>query len=213
MSASERSQAIKFFKDHVIGKTLVAAPITTVTDQGRTEGHYETQTFFSNLVETANGFHFDLTDISRGTLYLRGADGATIRSDGSLHAVRVYRYEITERKSSGKLVGFARCVTSTNTEPDPVSGTISLVRMWLEDEALVVEETQAGYADFPGASGVANAVASDGVYRYRIEEGKLEMRYQQTTFDVDPTTLRRTRTADEFPEQVSREIEFYVLDA
>jgi hypothetical protein len=204
---------VEFLRDHVIGKTLVAAPITTITDQGRAEGHLETQTFFSNCVETANGFCFDLTDIARGTFYLRGADGATIRSDGSLNAVRVYRYEMTERKSSGKLVGFARYVASTNTEPDPVSGTVSLVRMWLEDGVLMVEETQAGYADFPGAGGVANAVASDGVYRYRIEDGKLEMRYQQTTFDVDPTTLRRTRTSDEFPEQVSREIEFYVLDA
>jgi hypothetical protein len=207
MRTSERTQVIKFLKDHVIGKTVVAAPVSTYTDQGRIEGVYEDQTFFSNLVEKADGFCFDLTAIFMGTLYELDK-GQRVKSEGSLNAVRVYRYEMTERKSSGRLVGFAWFVSSTNTQPDPFSGIVFLARMWLESEALVVQETQAGYADVAVTGGAFKPIASDGKYRYAVEDGKLVVHYQQTTFDVDPETLMRTPTQDKFPVQVSMEIGF-----
>jgi hypothetical protein len=208
MKTSECSQVVKFLKDHVIGKTVVAAPVTTRIDQGRTEGVYEDQTFFSNLVEKAQGFSFDLTVIFRGTLYQVDKGGQRGQPEGSLNAVRVYRYEMTERQSSGKLVGFARFISSTNAQPDPVSGTVFLARMGLEGGALAVHETQAGYADVAVAGGTFKSVASDAKYRYAVEDGKLVVQLQQATFDVDPETLKRTPTQDKFPTQVSKEIGF-----
>jgi hypothetical protein len=208
MKTSDRAQVVKFLRNHVIGKTVVAAPVKTITDQGRTEGAYEDQTFYSNLVERADGFSFDLTVIFWGTLYELDKAGKRAREEGSLNAVRVYRYEMTERKSTGELVGFARFVSSTNTQPDPFAGTVFLARMWLEGDALIVHETQAGYADVAVAGGISKPIASDGNYRYAIEDGKLVVHLQQATFDVDPETHTRTPTKDKFPIQVSREIGF-----
>ena len=205
MKESERTRVIEFLKKHVIGRTVVAAPVTTHTDQGRVEGTYEDQTFFSNLMETVDGFHFDMTVIARGTVYDMD-DGAKVQPGGSLDAARVYRYEITERRSSGRLVGFARFVSSTNNQPDPLSGTIFLVQVRLEHGTLIVEETQAGYADLVATQGAYQCVAIDGTYRYVVEGGKLVMHYQQKTFDVDPKTLHKTPTTDHFPPQVSKEI-------
>lgn len=208
MKTSERARALEFLKSHVIGRAVGAAPVTTHTDHDVITGAYEEDAIFSNLVETANGFSFDMTTLARGTRYVHDKGGRQLLAEGTLNAVRVVRYEMTERRSSGHLVGFARFVSSTNTQPDPFSGTIFLVRMWLKDGVLEVEENMAGYADFVSADGSFTPRAVDGKYRYAVEHGKLAVHYQQRTFDVDPETLRRTPTADRFPDQVSREIEF-----
>lgn len=210
MNTSSRAQVLKFLRSHVIGKVVAAAPVTTRTDQNRLEGVYEETTFYSNLVETADGFWFDVTSISKGQLYqLDGGKRGKAVTD--MNAVRVYRYEMTERKSSGRLVGFARYVSSTGSLPtdlcpDPFSGTVFLVRMWVEGEALLVEETQAGYADFVSADGASKPVALDGTYHYSVDQGQLEVAYQQATFAVDPETLERTPTTDKFPRQLSKEL-------
>ena len=59
--------------------------------------------------------------------------------------------------------------------------------------------------DFVAAKGTSKPVAIDGKARYVVKDGKLELHYEQTTFDVDPETLRRTPTKDKFPPQVSKE--------
>jgi hypothetical protein len=209
MRTFERTQAIKFLKDRVIGKVVRSAPVTTFTDSGRIRAVYEDLTFFSNLVETAVGFRLDLTNYAMGTRFQKDSTGAFTAPEGSLNAIRVYRYEMTERKSSGRLVGFARWVSSTNSAPDPVVGTVFLVEMWLEDSALVVQETQVGYADWVAVDGTFTPVASDVKYRYAVQGDKLVVQSEQATFRVDPETLRRTPTGDQFPTQVSAEVDFY----
>jgi hypothetical protein len=205
---SERTKALEFLKKNVIGKTVVATPVTAYSEGDRIMDISDDQTFFCNLVEKADGFTFDLTAIARGTRYERDKKGEFSEPEGSLIAVRVYRYEITERRSSGKLLGFGRFVSSTNTQPDPLSGTVFLTRMWLEDGALVVHDTQTGYADFAAAAGTFKPIASDGTYRYTVKDGRLIVEYQQKTFNVDPETLRRTPTKEKLPAQLSQEVDF-----
>jgi len=211
MPKSERTEAIKFLRKYIIGRTVVAEAVTTSDDGGRLAVAYEDQTFFNNLVETADGFSFDLTALSRGTRFVKG-DRRGFLAEGTLDAIRVYRYEITERKSSGELVGYARYVASTNPQHDPFSGTCFLSRISIAGGEFVVEDTQAGYCDFVSSDGSFRAVASDGKYRYAPKRGKLVVYYQQATFDVDPETMRRTRTKDKFPLQVSREIDFTAIE-
>lgn len=205
---SERTEILAFLRKHVINRTVVAEPLTTSDDQGKLATSYEDQTFFNNLVETSDGFCFDLTALARGNRYVRGERGFLV--EGTLDAIRVYRYHITERKSSGKLVGYGRFVASSNTQDDPFSGTCFLARLSLQNGELFVEETQAGYSDFVSADGGFKPVASDGRYRYAVENGKLALYYQQTLWDVDAESLRRTRSKDKLPEQVSRETELPV---
>lgn len=205
MKTSERERMVRFLKRHVIGKAVGAAPITTQTDEGQLTSAYEDDMAFGNLVETAQGFSFDMTTLSRGTRYTRGKE---MVAEGILNVVRVIRYEMTERLSSGHMVGYARFVTSTNTHPDPFAGTVFFVRMWLRDDTLEVDERHVGYADVVSADGGYKPVATEGTYTYSVADAGLVVEYRQATFDVDPETLKRTPTSDEFPPQVSREIVF-----
>jgi len=207
MKTSERMQVINFLRDHVIGKTVYAAPLTTYADDGRLMVVSDDQTFFSNLCETPYGFTYDLTAIARGTRYERDKGGQFEQPEGSLIAVRVYRYEMTERKSSGKLIGFARYISSTNID-DPFVGTVFLSRMWMDGGALVVHDSQAGYGDIAGATGQYKPGAYDGKYRYSVEKEQLVVNYEQTNYDVDPESIGRTPSAEKMPAQVSTEIEF-----
>lgn len=213
MRTFERTQAIQFLKERVIGKVVRSAPTTTFTDNGRIRAVYQDLTFFSNLVETAVGFSVDLTTYAMGTRFQKDDTGEFTTPEGSLNAIRVYRYEMTERKSSGRLVGFARWVSSTNSAPDPVVGTFFLVEMWLEDDALVVQESQVGYSDWVAVDGTFTPVASDAKYRYGVQDDKLVVQSEQATFSVDPETLRRTATDDQFPIQISTEVNFYAAAA
>jgi len=208
MKTLERARALKFLRSHVIGKAVAAAPITTQSDGDAITAAYEEDAVFSSLVESADGFSFDMTTLARGTRYVRGKRGQVLVAEGTMNAVRVVRYEMTERRSSGHLVGFSRFVSSTNTEPDPFSGAIFLVRMWPKNTGLQVDEALMGYADFVSEKGTFQPMAVEGTYQYALERGKLVVRYQQATFSVDTKTLKRTRTRDKFPVQVSREVEF-----
>jgi hypothetical protein len=181
--------------------------VTTHAERGQVTTTYEEDAVFSNLTETANGFSFDMTTLSRGTRYVADKAGKLL-AEGTLNAVRVVRYEVTERSSSGKLVGFSRFISSTNTQPDPFSGTVFLVQIDGGHDRLTLHETMVGYCDLPAADGKAKPVAWEGRYHYSLENGNLVVTYDQETFDVDPATLRRTPTGDKFPPQVSREIEF-----
>lgn len=204
---SEGTRVLTFLAEHVIGKTMVADPIKTLTYQGRIEGVYEDQTVYHNLVQTSDHqFRFDLTTLTTGALYEIDESVTSPKSEGSLNAIRILRYEMTERKSSGKLVGFAHFVSTTNAQPDPFSGTIFLVRMSMDGQDLLVQESQIGYADVAGLDGSFRPVASDGEYRYAVKDGKLESCYQQMRFDVNPETFERTRTRDQFPSQISKEL-------
>jgi hypothetical protein len=211
MPKSERTEVIEFLRKHIIGRTVVAEANTTSEEGGRLAVAYQDQTSFNNLVETADGFSFDLTALFRGTRFVKD-DGRGFLAEGTLDAIRVYRYKITERKSSGKLVGYARFVASTNPQNDPFSGACFVSRISLAGGELVVEDTQAGYCDFVLSDGSFKPVASDGKYRYAAEHGKLVVYYQQATFDVDPETMGRTRPKDKLPLQVSREIDFTAIE-
>ena len=203
----EKTRTLDFLRRHVIGKYVVADPVTTQIDNNRIAAAYEEDAVYSNLVETAQGFSFDLTTMVRGTRYIRGDK---LLAEGTMNAVRVIRYDITERLSSGDLLGHARFISSTNSEPDPFAGTIFLVRLKLHDGVLNIEEKHVGYADEMSAEGKFIPIATDGKYQYSVEDGRLIVKYQQETFNVDPESFKRTPTGTKFPVQVNCEISFPV---
>jgi hypothetical protein len=204
-TSSERTQVVDFLKRQVIGAVVTAEPLVAKIDRDEITSIYEEDAVYSNWAESSEGFAFHMTTLARGTRYLSGKD---LKAEGTLNAVRVMRYEITERLSTKALVGFSRFGSSTNMQPDPFAGVIFLVRMSMKDQALHVEETQVGYSDRIGADGTPRPFAVDGLYIYSVRDGSLEVQYRQTTFDVDPITMQRTRTKEDFSIQVSREIRF-----
>jgi hypothetical protein len=205
MPSSQLPRVIEFLQANVIGRTVTSEPIVTRTNQGRTESAYVDQNFFSKLVRTPDGFTFDLTSLARGERFGLDSFGNPVESAGTLDAIRVYRYDVTERASTGRLLGFARFLSSTNANFDPLTGTCFLTRMMMEGDDLLITDTQIGYGDFVARGGQRVPVAVDGAYRYTLRGSRLAVHYQQHTYDVDPQTLARTPTGDTFPVQVSVE--------
>jgi hypothetical protein len=205
-----RNQALavmEFIEQNLIGRTLNSEPISARTDDGLAEVTYSDQTFFSNLVRRAAGFDFNLTTITLGRRFRLNADGQRTELAGSMDAVRLYRYEMTARVSTGQLLGFIRLVSSTNEQLDPLAGTCSQVQMRLEDGALVVNERQIGYGDFPAPGGGRKPQALDYSHRYSVDDrGTLSAELEQEAFDVDPESFERRPSGDRIPTQTLREL-------
>ncbi|WP_330334738.1 hypothetical protein OHS33_36610 [Streptomyces sp. NBC_00536] len=207
MQSAASKDVVEFIGRNLVGRTLTSEPISTRTHEGRVETTYADQTFFSNFVQRTNGFDFDLTVITRGRRFDLDANDHPGEPAGTLDAVRVYRYEMTERLSTGRLLGFARYISSTNTHFDPLAGTIFLVQMRVDGGALLVTERQVGYGDFPAPGGGRKPQALDCRYRYRLDDrGGLSVEFDQESFEVDAESFERRPSNDHFPTQVSREL-------
>lgn len=204
---SQASAAVaEFIQQNLIGRTLTSSPITALTNDGGTEAEYADQTFFSNFVRREQGFDFDLTVITYGRRFGL-SDGRRMELAGTMDAVRVYRYQMTERVSTGRLLGFARYISTTNSQFDPVAGTCFMIRMRLDTGSLVVDERQVGYGDFPAPGGGRSPRALDSTYQYSLDaQGALQLQFDQATFDVDPDTFERSPSGDVFPTQISLEM-------
>jgi hypothetical protein len=205
VEASERERVIEFLDRSVIGRTVASRPVTTRTNDGLTEATYVDQSFFSNLVRTDFGFAFDMTTLTQGQRYGLNKDGQRVELAGTLDAVRVVRYQITQRPSSGKLLGFAHLASSTNADFDPLTGVCFLVRMRLDNDGLLVHESQMGYGDFVSPGGARHPMAIDGSFRYQVSDGRLVVHFQQASFNVDPETLQRVPSGETFPPQIAEE--------
>src|SRR5262245_53066047 len=92
--ASDRTDVVKFLKDHVIGKTLVTPSIVSKANDGKLEETYEDQSTFGNFVETESGFQFDLTVKAKSVIYDLDKDGKRILPGKDQSGVTVFRYEI-----------------------------------------------------------------------------------------------------------------------
>lgn len=201
------TSVVEFIGENLIGRTLTSEFISAITNDEQSEATYWDQTFFSNLVRRADGFNFDLTAITVGRRFGLDSEGQRKELAGSMDAVRVYRYEMTERASTGQLLGFARHISSTNTQSDPMAGTCFLVQMEVDGDGLTVSERQVGYGDFPAPGGRRKPQALDSRYRYTVDgRGRLSVEFDQETFDVDPKSFERRPSGDRFPTQISREL-------
>jgi hypothetical protein len=203
--ASERDRVVKFLKDHVIGKTLATPATTWKLDGGKVEVVMEDQTTLSNLVETANGFQFDVTSVSDTRSFDLDAQGKRIMPGRNWSGVSVARVEINERKSTKKLVGLSRTISTTMKDDD--GGGFAATQMSIQDGQLVVKDFGILYYDYLIADGKFKPGTFEGTTRYSVEKGKLQSRWEGVTFDVDPETLQRTPSKDKLPPMIAKEIE------
>jgi hypothetical protein len=204
--ATDREQVIKFLKDHVMGKTVATPRSTHKLDNDTMEADNEDQTTITNLTESAHGFAFDQTMVSKATRYDLGKDGKRILPGRDLSGTEVYRYEIVERVSTKKLTGTARLLSMTTKAPSRDGATMLLTGIKVADGKLYWNETLPGYLDFVAAGGKYKPGSWDATNVYSIEDGRLVVKSEYTIFDVDPDTLKRTPRADKIPPFVSKEI-------
>ena len=206
IDGTDRAQVIKFFKQNVIGRTLATPKTTYKWDDNKMEGDYQDQVIYNSFTETAEGFAFDVTSVSKQTLYDLDKQGQRLQPGRDFSGTFVLRYEIGERKSTQQLTGIARPIAMTIKAPSP-EGTVSLVTgMKVADGKLTWNETLPGYGDSPGTKGKYKPGSWSVKVSMCLVEGKLHIEADQTNYDVDPVTLQRTPAKEKLPIFVTKEI-------
>jgi hypothetical protein len=204
---TDRAPVVKFFKEKVIGRTLATPKTTFKWDENKMEGEYEDQVIYNNFIETAEGFGFDVTSVSKQTLYDLDKEGKRLQPGRDFSGTFLSRYEICERTSTKKLTGISRPLSTTIKAPSP-EGTITLVTgMKVADGKLTWSETLPGYADFPETKGKYKPGTWSVKISMSMVQGKLHIEGDQTNFDVNPDTLQRTPAKEKLPIFVTKEIE------
>lgn len=204
---SDRTQVVQFLKKHVIGKTLVAPKKTFKWADNKMEGDLQGQMSYHNLTETAHGFSFHITTVTKQTLYDLDTEGKRLQPGRDLSGTHVARYEIGERLSTKKLTGTARLL-STTLEGVSLEGIAPLITgMKVADGKLRWNETLPGYVDLPVPGGKYKPGTSDETVTIALVSGKVQVEMEQTNFYVDPDTLKRTPTKEKLPLLVMTEVD------
>src|SRR5579871_191125 len=138
--SSDRAEAVRFLKEHVIGKTLVAPHHTYRWDHDTMEYEHESQETCVNFAETAQGFRFDVIYAFKVKSYDLDPAGERILPGQDRSGARIFRYEFGERCSTQKLTGISRIISS-NIETPSYEGLASLVtNVRVSDDGLIWHE-------------------------------------------------------------------------
>ncbi len=201
---SQRTQVVEFLRKHAIDKSLSSPASTFLIDGGKVEVNSEEQATYTGLIETPEGFMFDLTSVSKATLYDMGADGKRASAGRDWGGVRVYRFEMKELRSTKALAGFCRLISTTAKGKDP-TGNFTSVRLSMSDGRLQLIESTVDYVDFISTKGSFKPGGLDTTSRFTVSAGKLRLEQELALFDVDPVTLKRTPAKDKLPIEVFQE--------
>lgn len=71
---TDKGDVINFLKNNVIGRSLKTDEIVYEIEEGKLEGVYSDEMFFSNLSLTESGLQFDMTTITREKIYFIDAN-------------------------------------------------------------------------------------------------------------------------------------------
>jgi hypothetical protein len=204
---SERDQVVAFLKKNVIGKTMAMPKTTFKFDDKKIEVVGEEQDTFQNLVETADGFSYDVTAVVKSMVYDINEEGKRVGPGRDFSGAGVSRAEIAERASTKKLTGIGRTLSTTVKGPSP-EGIVTLIKdVRVVDGKLLLSATLPGYEDFPASKGTFKPASFDEKSTLSVVDGKLRFEDDITFFDVDPDTLQRTPAKDKRLHVVADEIE------
>jgi hypothetical protein len=199
---SERSQVVSFLKANVIGKTLELKVLSKI-DRGNVEVEFHRKTTFSNLMESEKGFRFDEIASIRQTNFDLDVNGKRVGEGRRVDRTVVVHWEVGERLSTGKLVGFGTFAVNTAVSPE---GEFSTLTMGMEGDKLVMLRSTGMYSDFFTAGGRFKPGAADTRIEMAVVKGKLERTARETPYDVDPKTMKRT-PAGEITTLIDRAVE------
>jgi hypothetical protein len=186
---NDRAAALKFLKAHVIGKTVRAEDAVERAADGKSETVVSDACTYGNLAETAHGFRFDLTQVIGRTAY-ELKDGRRVEPGRRTEIAAVFRYELIQRGSTGRLTG-SDVVASTSDPAAYTPGQAYAVRFELKDGALAITESTVDYEDIE-----IDGKPRPGVYVYQerlsVKDGKLHKEETLSTYTVDPASGKRT---------------------
>jgi hypothetical protein len=189
---SEQARVVRFLREHVIGKT-VGVKETAKIANGKVETEFSSRRTFANLVETRDGFIFDVIWNIEQMNYDLDDDGRRIQPGHKKDRIGVGRYEAKHTQSAKRLIGFHRIVVNSYTDP---TGFAEAIRVKLEGNSLIIDSSTINYTDFYAAGGRYRPCASESREEISLRDGKIEFKYTSEPYHVDPETLKRTRTGE-----------------
>ena len=131
---------ILFLKENIIGRNLFTEDVVYKLENGKLEGVYSDRMIFSDLMQTENGFKFNMTTITHELIYnVDNKDNrTTVAKDYT--GTSVFCYELAMRKSTGQLTGYMRCISTTvkNQTMEEEMAIISLLRSMPKSVSILI---------------------------------------------------------------------------
>jgi len=202
---NDKEKIISFLKDCVIDKKLVTDEVVYKLEEGKLEGVYSDEMFFSNLVLSEHGFRFDMTTVTREKIYVLDSDKRRGEVKKDFNGVSVFRYELAERKSTSRITGIMRLVSSTVRDHTMEGIAYGVYDLQFEKSQLSWKEQQMLYRDMPADNDNYRPVAFDAKVRFYLENGKLRFEYIPVYYDFEPEKLTKTLSKDQYPAFVTKE--------
>ncbi len=200
-----KEQIIKFIEKHVLGRTLFTDEVIYKLDNGSLEGIYKDELEFSDLVNTENGFKFNLTTKTKELVYNLDNVGNKLSIAKNYTGSSIFSYEFAHRKSSNKITGYMRCVSTTVKNPTMEAVVNGIFDVIIDNNELKWQEQQLLYRDNPIGDDLYKAVAFHSKNRLYLENGKLVFEFLPVLWDVDPDSLELVLAKDDYPPYISKE--------
>ena len=200
-----KDEIIQFLEQNIIGKTLLTDKVVYKLDNGKLEGVYSDKMMFSDLVKTRNGFKFNMTTVTQELVYQLDEKGARTSVAKDYTGTSVFCYELAMRKSTGQLTGYMHCVSSTVENQTMEAVVCGIFDMVFDGNELKWQENQLLYRDNPIGENQYKPAAFDSKARLYLDSGKVVFEYLPVLWDIDPNTLEKRLSKDDYPLYISRE--------
>lgn len=200
-----KDEIIQFIRQNIIGKTLFTDEVVYKLENGTLEGVYSDKMMFSDWVQTENGFKFNMTTVTRELVYNLDGKGMRTTIAKDYTGTSVFRYELALRKSTNQLTGYMRCISTTVQHQTMEAVVCGISGVTFDGKELKWQEKQLLYRDNPVEADKYKSVAFDSKVRFYLDNGKAVFEYLPTLWDVDPDTLERSLSKDDYPPYISRE--------
>ncbi len=200
-----KDEIIQFIRQNIIGKTLFTDEVVYKLENGTLEGVYSDKMMFSDWVQTENGFKFNMTTVTRELVYNLDGKGMRTTIAKDYTGTSVFRYELAFRKSTNQLTGYMRCISTTVQHQTMEAVVCGISGVTFDGKELKWQEKQLLYRDNPVEADKYKSVAFDSKVRFYLDNGKAVFEYLPTLWEVDPDTLERSLSKDDYPPYISRE--------
>ena len=199
------NEIIGFLQKNVLKKQINTDERIYFLEKNRMKGVYSDRMYFSDLVFSENRFRFNMTTVTNEQLYHIDRDGNLLDLGKDYTGTSVFCYEIARRRSTSSLTGYMHCLSSSVTGHTMEAVVYGVYQVRLENNELKWKEQQLLYRDMTTGDGHYRPVAFDSDVRFYLENGKTCFEYIPRYYDVDPETLSRTLSRDQYPCFVSGE--------
>lgn len=200
-----KDEIIQFLHDHIIGKMLLTDDVVYQLENGTLEGVYSDRMMFSDLVETGNGFKFNMTTVTQELVYNLDEKGMRTTIAKDYTGTSVFCYELALRKSTKQLTGYMRCVSTTVQNQTMEAVVCGISGVTFDGKELKWQENQLLYRDSPAGEDTYKPVAFDSQVRFYLDNGKTVFEYLPTLWDVNADTLEKSLSKDDYPTYISKE--------